>query len=689
MVENSDSTKHIKKTYQYQDKLPKLPIPPLEDTIKRYLSAVKPLQREKDHLQTIAATQRFMKEEGPLLQEKLQNYANDKSSYIEEFWYDSYLSYTDSVVLNLNPFFVLEDDPTPARNNQVVRAASLILSSLKFIHALRTENLEPDMFRGTPLCMSQFDRLFGTARLPSGNGCRMNTDHDSRHIVVLCRGQFYWFDVLKEYNEVGINEKELIANLKAIKLDASDLPIVEVAKNAVGVLSTENRKIWAELRDILEKSSENNKDALRVLDSALFVVCLDEVSPASSDELATNMLCGTYDIQQGVQCGTCANRWYDKLQIIVCENGSAGVNFEHTGVDGHTVLRFVSDIYTDTILRFARTINSHIPAFHSSLTTHHDKRSNGLASIDTTPKKLEWTLTPEIRIGIRFAETRLSDLILQNEVKVLEFDKYGKSFITHYKMSPDGFVQMAFQAAYYGLYGSIECTYEPAMTKSFLHGRTEAIRSVTTESVDFVRLWWTDAPGPEKLKALRAAIHSHVNLTKMCAKGLGQDRHLYALQCVWQREVGDSNDDEKVPVPAIFKDIGWQTLNSTVISTSNCGNPALRLFGFGPVVAEGFGIGYIIKDEGIAFCASSKHRQTRRFLQTLENYFNDVRVLLQSERRIADKSRNLPDEENISVHSGYGYFDAGGIDSLFEHRMEEKREGMKRVGKALKPVDYS
>jgi len=262
---------------------------------------------------------------------KLQEYAADKSSYIEEFWDDSYLSYADSVVLNLNPFFVLEDDPTPARNNQLIRAASLILSSLKFIHALRTETLEPDVFRGTPLCMSQFSRLFGTARLPSGSRCIMSTCQESRHIAVVCRGQFYWFDVLKENNDVGITEKELVANLKAVKQDASNLPIVDVAKNAVGVLSTENRRIWADLRDILVNSSENNKDALRILDSALFVVCLDEVSPTSSDDLATNMLCGTYDVQQGVQCGTCSNRWYDKLQIIVCENGSAGVNFEHTG----------------------------------------------------------------------------------------------------------------------------------------------------------------------------------------------------------------------------------------------------------------------------------------------------------------------------------------------------------------------
>lgn len=52
-------------------------------------------------------------------------------------------------------------------------------------------------------------------------------------------------------------------------------------------------------------------------------------------------------------------------------------------------------------------------------------------------------MTETLRLGIRFAETRLSDLILQNEVKVLEFNKYGKYFITDMKMSPDAFVQVS------------------------------------------------------------------------------------------------------------------------------------------------------------------------------------------------------------------------------------------------------
>ena len=54
---------------------------------------------------------------------------------------------------------------------------------------------------------------------------------------------------------------------------------------------------------------------------------------------------------------------------------------------------------------------------------------------------------------------------------------FGARAVTRHGFSPDAYVQMAFQAAYYSLYGRVENTYEPAMTKAFLHGRTEAIRT--------------------------------------------------------------------------------------------------------------------------------------------------------------------------------------------------------------------
>lgn len=242
---------------------------------------------------------------------------------------------------------------------------------------------------------------------------------------------------------------------------------------------------------------------------------------------------------------------------------------------------------------------------------------------------------------------------------------------------------MAIQAAYFGLYGTSECTYEPAMTKTFLHGRTEAIRTVSQASVDFVTSFYAkNTSSHEKLEKLRASLKHHSKLTKECSMGLGQDRHLYALECVWDRLYQDKKNK-----PRLFTDAGWKTLNNTIISTSNCGNPALRLFGFGPVVSNGFGIGYIIKEDGIAFVASSKHRQTQRFLETLKTYLLDVQTLLLKEKYptgVSQRQRVLELEEKAYLDSldGYSYFDNGeSSDSSISSN--STRSLQKKVGKRL------
>ncbi|KAF4625067.1 hypothetical protein G7Y89_g13105 [Cudoniella acicularis] len=684
-------------TFATQDKLPKLPIPELDSTMTKYLAALKPLQTPREHAETQQAVDEFLKSEGPELHEILKKYATGKTSYIEQFWYDSYLNFDNPVVLNLNPFFLLEDDPTPARNNQVTRAASLVVSALSFVRAVRKEELPPDTVKGAPLCMYQYSRLFGTARVPTENGCHIGQDPDAKHIVVLCHGQFYWFDVLDNNSDLIMTEKDVSLNLQTIVDDAQQTPIQDAAKGALGVLSTENRKIWSGLRDVMTREEgSNNADCLGIVDTALFILCLDYTEPASGAELCQNMLCGTSQVEKGVQVGTCTNRWYDKLQIIVCKNGSAGINFEHTGVDGHTVLRFASDVYTDTILRFARTINGQAPSLWASTSPDPSKRDPAsFGDVSTTPHKLEWDMVPELGIALRFAETRLADLIQQNEFQTLDFGYYGKNFITSMGFSPDAFIQMAFQAAYYGLYGRVECTYEPAMTKLYLHGRTEAIRTVSPESVDFVQTFWAENPPQAKVDALRKACQKHTANTRECSKAQGCDRHLYALFSVWQKaldedgaEAASSNGlssngysspveggSERDPasivgspsrnsvlsvdgddvrsirsngrtrknsspsrgqnhsMPLLFADAGWDKLNNTIISTSNCGNPSLRHFGFGPTAADGFGIGYIIKDEGISICASSKHRQTKRFVDAMESYLLEIRRILRSTQR--------------------------------------------------------
>ena len=189
-------------TYQYQDQLQKLPIPDLQETCKNYLNVLEPLQTEREHERTKEAVRLFLLGgNGEYLDKELRKYSEGRSSYIEQFWYDSYLNYDSPVVLNLNPFFLLEDDPfhneSMSVNPQVKRAASLTLSSLKFIRALKNETLLVDKTRtGQPLCMYQYSKLFGASRIPTDDGCVMQTDVNSNHIVVMSKSQFYWFDVL-------------------------------------------------------------------------------------------------------------------------------------------------------------------------------------------------------------------------------------------------------------------------------------------------------------------------------------------------------------------------------------------------------------------------------------------------------------------------------------------------------------
>jgi carnitine O-acetyltransferase len=72
-------------TFAAQDKLPTLPIPELESSMNKYLSALAPLQSAKEHRDSEAAVKEFLRSDGQKLQEKLKEYASGRANYIEQF----------------------------------------------------------------------------------------------------------------------------------------------------------------------------------------------------------------------------------------------------------------------------------------------------------------------------------------------------------------------------------------------------------------------------------------------------------------------------------------------------------------------------------------------------------------------------------------------------------------------------
>lgn len=92
---------------------------------------------------------------------------------------------------------------------------------------------------------------------------------------------------------------------------------------------------------------------------------------------------------------------------------------------------------------------------------------------------------------------------------------------------------MALQLAYFRYYGKFSLTYEASMTRLYVQGRTETVRSCTPESSAWVRSMddekFTTA---ERVKLLQEACKQHQKGYLEAMTGKGVDRHLFCLYVV-------------------------------------------------------------------------------------------------------------------------------------------------------------
>ncbi len=129
----------------------------------------------------------------------------------------------------------------------------------------------------------------------TGSPCKHRHHHHHR-----CR---------RRHHRHHVMQVELLRNFEAIVLDAENLNQVACAMDAVGVLTAEDRDQWARCRAKLCAISPKNAEVLKLVDTALFVVCLDDCEPETLDDRAANMLHGSYVLQS---CNVCRGR--KKLQ---------------------------------------------------------------------------------------------------------------------------------------------------------------------------------------------------------------------------------------------------------------------------------------------------------------------------------------------------------------------------------------
>ncbi|KAJ2692865.1 Carnitine O-acetyltransferase mitochondrial, partial [Coemansia spiralis] len=242
-------------------------------------------------------------------------------------------------------------------------------------------------------------------------------------------------------------------------------------------------------------------------------------------------------------------------------------------------------------------------------------------------EELCFVYNDELLGHIRRAVDYFDGQVAAHEMSTLGFDSFGKEQIKGLGVSPDAFVQMAMQLAYYRQFRQFPPTYESASTKAFARGRTETSRSVSEHSAAWCRAMVDDPAATslhDKAEILRRAITQQSQVTAHCAKGSGIDRHLLGLE--YALLPGE-------PVPAIFLDPVFIASRHWKLSTSQISDPILDAYGWGEVVDDGFGIAYRIENDALHFTVVSQRLGAGRLCQYLSDALMDMRFLLSNAHR--------------------------------------------------------
>ncbi|KAJ1982918.1 hypothetical protein H4R35_000044 [Dimargaris xerosporica] len=607
-------------TRTYQSRLPRLPIPSLQQSTKLYLQSLKPLLTPEQWQQTAVYVQDFVKPggEGERLQQRLQAYDRTQSAnWLEKWWLQcAYLQWRDPLLINSNYFMLAKDDPhqppfTDGPENpkagfppskftpfQIRRAAHMIFECLNIVDALETDAKPPERTHQGPLCMDQYYRIFGTYRIPRPGCDELVQTHalSTRHIIVLARDQAFKLCPFADTAErIRLSAGDIETQLWHIVQDVETNPL----DPSICVLTTDHRDTWAENYEYIHKLDAVNADSLATIETALFGLSLDDYSTGADIEASAR---GVFTGRQG------HNRWMDKpLMLTVEASGRAGVNGEHSPCDA---------LIPALIFEYLVEIPTRWPATLARNMYRYEK-----------PQRLHFRADDRVTRMVAAAEARAQKAIAQSNLRVLHFTAYGTDYIKRVcRIGPDAYVQMALQLAYFRVHRKVVATYETSSTRKYLHGRTDTIRALTEESVAFTRAM--DDPKVDRVKVyqlLRQAALRHAHNSRQAADGQAIDRHLLGLKLIHllldQRPASELHP--------IFTDPAFALSSTWILSTSSIHEGTnYTATGFGCIVHEGgYGVNYMKDRHLIKFGIEAKRdggADASEFHKQLEKALTDM-----------------------------------------------------------------
>ncbi|KAM5241228.1 choline O-acetyltransferase isoform 3-T5 [Hipposideros larvatus] len=553
-----------------EPELPKLPVPPLQQTLATYLRCMQHLVPEEQFRRSQAIVQRFGAPGGlgETLQQKLLERQEKTANWVSEYWLnDMYLNNRLALPVNSSPAVIFARQHFQDTNDQLRFAANLISGVLNYKALLDSHSIPTDCAKGQlsgqQLCMKQYYGLFSSYRLPGHTQDTLVAQKSSvmpepEHIIVACCNQFFVLDVVINFRR--LSEGDLFTQLRKIVKMASN---EDERLPPIGLLTSDGRNEWAEARTVLMKDS-TNRDSLDMIERCICLVCLD--APGGLEPSDTNR---ALQLLHGGGCSkNGANRWYDKsLQFVVGQDGTCGVVCEHSPFDGIVLVQC-----TEYLLKFMMSSSKKLV------------RADSVSELPA-PRRLRWKCSPEIQGLLASSAEKLQRL--------------------HKRLVP---------------------TYESASIRRFQEGRVDNIRSATPEALSFVKAITNHKaamPDLENLLLLKDAIRAQTEFTVMAITGMAIDNHLLGL-----RELARDMCKE---LPEMFTDETYLTSNRFVLSTSQVPTTMEMFCCYGPVVPDGYGACYNPQPESILFCISSFHScketSSTKFARAVEESLTEMRDL--------------------------------------------------------------
>uniref|UniRef100_A0A8D3DTI3 carnitine O-palmitoyltransferase n=1 Tax=Scophthalmus maximus TaxID=52904 RepID=A0A8D3DTI3_SCOMX len=577
-----------------------------------YLESVRPLMDDVQFERMTGLTNDFEKNLGPRLQWYLKLKSWWTSNYVSDWWEEYiYLRGRGPIMVNSN-YYAMDFLYVFPTSIQAARAGNAIHAIMLYRRKLDRAQVKPLMLLHTiPMCSAQYERMFNTSRVPGVDTDTLQHTNESKHIAVYHKGRFY--KVWMFYDGRLLLPREIEQQMARILADNSE---PGPGEEQLAALTAGERWVatpWANSRETYF-SSGKNKQSLDAIEKAAFFVTLDDSEQRYE---ADNPVKSLDRYAKSLLHGKCYDRWFDKsFNLIVFKNGTMGLNAEHSWADAPIIGHLWEHVLSMDPIKLGYTEEGHCCGEpHPNL---------------PGPLRLQWDIPAECQETIQSCLTLARSLADDVDCHIFPFANFGKGLIKKCRTSPDAFIQIALQLAHYRDKGKFCLTYEASMTRLFREGRTETVRSCTSETCAFVQ---------ERLNLLKLAAEKHQNMYRLAMTGKGIDRHLFCLYVV-SKYLGEDSPFLKEVLSEPWR-----------LSTSQTPLQQVDLFdlvrhpeyvssggGFGPVADDGYGVSYIIVGENlINFHISSKHSSpetdSHRFGSNIKQAMLEILDLFQLDKK--------------------------------------------------------